>query len=231
MDMAVADLFKHKIRFSLVNKDTEQYEPRTYRRVRYYRSADIDNAESIGVNDLSTTHFKPFILHTISTVFHEDTDIFIDNIIVEETLDELDGECEEYVLIYYNLEQPRTSQVHRDIRFYPFPEHVLNGPFCFSVNVLCYFCTYEEREFYFRLQHGIPFHDDWFNNNVEPIPPPLETFRQDRCIICLESTPNILYLDCLHIAVCDSCDRLKRTVWSRKNCDVCRAEISKRIKI
>ena len=59
--------------------------------------------------------------------------------------------------------------------------------------------------------------------------PPTETYREDRCVICLESKPNILYFDCLHIAICDSCDRLKKT--GRKNCDVCRAEIFKRLKL
>ena len=61
--------------------------------------------------------------------------------------------------------------------------------------------------------------------------PPDESFRQDHWVICLESNPNILYLECKHIAVCDSCDRMKRTVRLRKNCDICRAEISRRIKI
>ena len=63
----------------------------------------------------------------------------------------------------------------------------------------------------------------------EKYTPPIETYRQDCCVVCIEAKPNILYLDCLHIAICDSCDRLKKT--GRKNCDVCRAEISKRIKI
>ena len=64
---------------------------------------------------------------------------------------------------------------------------------------------------------------------VEEYTPPKETYRQDHCVVCLEAKPNILYLDCMHIAICDSCDRLKKT--GRDNCDVCRAEISKRVKI
>ena len=63
----------------------------------------------------------------------------------------------------------------------------------------------------------------------EPYTPPVETYRQDCCVVYLESKPNILYFDCMHIAICDSCDPLKKT--GRKNCDVCRAEISRRIKI
>ena len=63
----------------------------------------------------------------------------------------------------------------------------------------------------------------------EPLAPPVEPHREDPCVICLEKKSNILYLDCLHIVICDSCDRLKKTC--RKNCDVCRAEISKRLKL
>ena len=58
---------------------------------------------------------------------------------------------------------------------------------------------------------------------------PTETHREDRCVICLEKEPYILYLHCDHIVVCDSCDRLKKT--GRKNCDVCRAMILQRLKI
>ena len=66
-------------------------------------------------------------------------------------------------------------------------------------------------------------------SDEEEYNPPKQTYREDCCVICLESKPNILYLDCAHIAICDSCDRLKTS--SRKNCDVCRTEISKTIKI
>ena len=58
---------------------------------------------------------------------------------------------------------------------------------------------------------------------------PTETYREDRCVICLEKKPYILYLDCGHITVCDSCDRLKKT--RRKNCDMCRGMILQRLKI
>ena len=65
----------------------------------------------------------------------------------------------------------------------------------------------------------------------EPLAPPIETYRQDCCVVCLESKPNILYLDCMHIAICDSCDRIKSKTSSQSTCDICRAKISKRIKI
>ena len=61
--------------------------------------------------------------------------------------------------------------------------------------------------------------------------PPIETYRQDHCVVCLEAKPNILYLDCLHITVCDYCERVKSNTSLQSTCDICRAEISKRVKI
>ena len=55
--------------------------------------------------------------------------------------------------------------------------------------------------------------------------PLIEAKRRERCVLCLKSKPNILYLDCAHIAVCSSCDD------GSNYCDVCDAKISKRIKI
>ena len=69
-----------------------------------------------------------------------------------------------------------------------------------------------------------------FDSTVEEeYSPPTETYRQSHCVICLEAKPNILYLDCKHIAVCDSCDRLKETM--RYKCDMCRRRVFERVKI
>ena len=69
------------------------------------------------------------------------------------------------------------------------------------------------------------------SDEEEPYTPPIEPYRQDHCVVCLEAKPNILYLNCTHIAICDSCDRIKSKTSSQSTCDICRAEISKRIKI
>ena len=74
-------------------------------------------------------------------------------------------------------------------------------------------------------------YDSESTDEEEEYTPPIETYRQDHCVVCLEAKPNILYLDCTHIAVCDSCDRVKGTARARKNCDICRTRISKRVKI
>ena len=93
--------------------------------------------------------------------------------------------------------------------FYTHPRNLLDKNFSIYVEGYCYF----------------------LKRTTIPIAPKVEAFKEDSCVICLESKPNILYLDCLHIAVCDSCDDMKLAPVLTENCDVCRSKISKRIKI
>ena len=244
MDMAVANLFKHNVHVHVVSEEHDTYEPHLYSKGRQYRSRDIDNLRSVGVrnaNDLCLKCVEPFIVHIISTIINEERD-HIDNITVRaEIVDLTDGWDDdpffdpEHDLVRYSLDNPKYCihlfSSNNETSVYPFPERVLNGPFYIYITAFYYFIPYHMRELY---------NYDWVQSiradRIRPVEendytPPTETFRQDRCVICLESTPNILYLDCMHITVCNSCDRMKRTVRLRKNCDVCRAEISKRIKI
>ena len=107
---------------------------------------------------------------------------------------------------------------------YPFLEDVINCPFGISVR----FCI--STPIIYEPAH--PMEEDDIpdiSDDEDEYTPPDETYRQDRCVVCLDSNPNILYLECNHIAVCDSCDRMKRTKRLRRYCDICRAEISSRI--
>ena len=237
MDMAVADLLKHKIRLTFRREVTEIYEPESYKRGRYYFSPIIENVESIGVNDpndLCTTLFKPFFLYAISKVVHEDHDIPIDTVTIKVGINDLQ-EYEDYGIAFYRFENPQVSPelffTHAEVNTRPFPNHLLNQPFRVVADVICYFVSDWLRELEFREAFNYENRDeespdDESTDEEEDPPAPLiETYRRERCVICLESTPNILYLDCMHIAVCDSCD-------DRSNqCVVCREEISKRIKI
>ena len=177
---------------------------------------------------------EPFIVYIISTIVTKESE-HIDSISVKAEVRDLNGEWEEYDIVRYSLAKPKYCihlfSSNSETSIYSFPEHVLNGPFYIRVNVFFYFIPYHMREMYIyewmesrREERRIP-------NEEYHYTPADETFRQDRCVVCLESTPNILYLDCMHIAVCDSCNQMKRTVRLRKNCDICRSEISKRIKI
>ena len=84
MDMAVASLFKHKMRFTLSGVYTERYEPECFRRTHYYKSPTIENVESIGLNDVNdlTILCKPLVLYALSKIVHEEYVIPIDRFII-----------------------------------------------------------------------------------------------------------------------------------------------------
>ena len=260
MDMAVASLFKHKIRFTFEGVYTEIYEPTCFRRTLYYESPTIENVESIGlnnVNDLFTILCKPLVLYAFSKIVHEDHVIPIDRVIITVGVtDYQDGEnCNLQRYCFENpLEYPELFFTHADVDSCSFPECLLKERTNIFVYVYCYYhCESLREEARFRREFNYNTHwhhtlsveeylettnsdnempDGWQeeeSDEEEPYTPPVEPYREDCCVACLESKPNILYLDCTHIAICDSCDRLKNT--HRKNCDVCRAKISKRIKL
>ena len=192
--MAVANLFKHKIRFPARSSlEDDHYCQNTNWRVYkfLYRSINVTD-----VNELRLKCLEPFVIHIISSIMKEKR-YYINEFLVEAAIHLPSGCNQDWVK--YILPDPNENIRLLEIRAYQVPEKVMKG----LVHI----------EFFV----GYDF------------TPPSETYREDCCVVCLEAKPNILYLDCKHIAICDSCDRLKKT--GRDNCDVCRAEISERIKI
>ena len=192
--MAVANLFKHKIRFpARSSSEDDHYCQNTNWRVYkfLYRSINVTD-----VNELRLKCLEPFVIHIISSIMKEKR-YYINEFLVEAAI-RLPSGCQQD-WVKYILPDPNENIRLLEIRAYQVPEKVMKG----LVHI----------EFFV----GYDF------------TPPTETYRQDHCVVCLESKPNILYLDCMHIAICGSCDRLKKT--GRDNCDVCRAKISKKVKI
>ena len=55
-----------------------------------------------------------------------------------------------------------------------------------------------------------------------------KSITEDECVICCDNKANILYTECLHLVVCDGCD--KKGKFSK--CPLCRNKIkNQRIKI
>ena len=57
--------------------------------------------------------------------------------------------------------------------------------------------------------------EDVYDNIVK------KTITESECIICFEKTPNMLYTDCLHLCVCNSCDRKGKFT----KCPMCRTKL------
>ena len=230
MDMAVANLFKHKIRFELSGNDSNWYEPTIPNKEYHYSSNWIENGESVGIRsvcDLFTDKLKPMVLHIISTMYHE-AEMEISGIDI--TVGIFNNEKNKYDIVEYEFNYVTNDAITNYSRdwAYPFSERLLNNKFHIYIKSYVYMVDDYVRatNAYYEEQTRLA-HQEVEEN--EPLAPPVEPHREDCCVACLEAKPNILYLDCLHIAICDSCDRLKKT--GRKNCDMCRAEISKRLKL
>ena len=67
----------------------------------------------------------------------------------------------------------------------------------------------------------IPDYDSNDDDEVEDYKPARKTILEQECIICYENKSNILYLDCLHVCVCNVCDSKGKF----KKCPLCRTKI------
>ena len=73
--------------------------------------------------------------------------------------------------------------------------------------------------------YGSDSEDDSEDDDPQPIQ---KTISEPECIICFESTPDMIYLECLHKCVCTACD----TKGKFKKCPMCRTKIkNNKIKI
>ena len=62
----------------------------------------------------------------------------------------------------------------------------------------------------------------------EEIPTIIEnSFSSDNCLICLINKPNILNFPCLHLSLCEECEKIGRFI----NCSICRKKIKRKVKI
>ena len=143
MYMAVANLLKHKIRFTFGGVYTEIYEPMCFRRTLYYESPTIENVESIGlndVNDLCTILCKPLVLYALSKIVHEDHVIPIDSVTIMVGVFDLE-KGEDYNLTRYRFDNPlglpELFSTHTAVDSCSFPERLLKERTHIFVHVNC----------------------------------------------------------------------------------------------
>ena len=231
MDMTVANLLKYKIRFEQSGHDRDWDEPLIPNKGYHYSSNWIENGESVGIRsacDLFIDKLKPLFLHIISTMYHE-AEMEISSIDITVRVTDYETSYDFDIVKYEFTSAPNDAITNYSRSWvYPFPEGLLNNKFGIYIESYVYMVDDYVREMNAYYEEQVRLSNQEVEEN-ELYTPPTETYREDRCVACLESKPNILYLDCLHIAICDSCDCLKKT--GRKNCDVCRAEIFKRLKL
>ena len=59
------------------------------------------------------------------------------------------------------------------------------------------------------------------NDEVEDDKPIKKTITESECIICFENKPNMLFLDCMHLCVCNVCDSKGKFY----KCPMCRTKL------
>ena len=88
-----------------------------------------------------------------------------------------------------------------------------------------YYCNFEvEGNFNIYIKVSVKWWEDYNSeeeDDSEDEEPAQKTITEPECIICFENKSNILYLECLHICVCNSCDRKGKF----NKCPLCRAKI------
>ena len=220
MDMAVASLLKHKVGFRIINQTSNPIDSFPHYKKFNYRSVVINRGEKIGVNHTNEVSDKidPLLYYIFSNMQQ-----------YREEVVGLNNEWKATIKMYLIREKDHREFI-TDSWQYEWDEcefHPLDGIGCWHgahPKNLIYkkFSIHVEASFYFYIR-PIMFEEK------EEYTPPIEPHREDCCVVCLEAKPNILYLDCLHIVICDSCNRLKKT--GRENCDVCRENVFERVKI
>ena len=217
----IENLFKHKFPFKLIRSDSTIMEPNVGSLVLMYGSGTVKNCNKINVNSLYDlfNKLKPFFsyLRSITTEARVGNNpILVSTYSIFLSGRETNGERIVHCIIKFTIEEEDPNINFDDIYF---DEFISN-----------YF-RYLYRPFKIYLYVDNHYDDLWGENeyNVHPIPPkPLEeSFRIDKCVICLENESNILFTDCKHICTCLKCEKIYPSV----KCPYCRTEISRKIKI
>ena len=79
-----------------------------------------------------------------------------------------------------------------------------------------------EGDYFVRIEvTAMVFTDYDSNDEVEDEDQLKRTITESECIICYENKPNMLYLECLHLCVCNICDTKGRF----RKCPLCRTKI------
>ena len=88
-----------------------------------------------------------------------------------------------------------------------------------------YYYNFEvEGNFNIYIKVSVSWWEDYNSeeeDDSEEEKPPRKTITEPECIICFENKPNILFLECFHLCVCNVCDSKGKF----SKCPICRTKI------
>ena len=111
MDMAVANLLKHKIRFELESEESDYLERRFYSKGRQYSSRKIENVKNLGSRnliDLCLNQLQPFYLHVFSSMI-EEIHVLVHHMEIKSSASLTDGACGTKDLFGFTMDNPTSN--------------------------------------------------------------------------------------------------------------------------
>ena len=111
MDMALANLFKHKIRFELESEESDYLERRFYSKGRQYSSRKIENVKNLGSRnliDLCLNQLQPFYLHVFSSMI-EEICVPVHHMEIKSSVSLTDGACGTKDLFGFTMDNPTSN--------------------------------------------------------------------------------------------------------------------------
>ena len=190
-----------------------------------YESIPVENGIELGIinaNDIFRL-IKPFTEHLFRYTFYYresingDYKLFFEVMI--KTLNEHVGVC--VGVFYYRsdrnpfLPERVVTKINLNLIDY------LNQPFIIGIRskLVCLPIPYPTPQL-----PSAPTH----NPDDASSPKPLKKiFKHDRCVICLDRKPNVLFVKCRHTCMCNECEEAHPST----KCPCCRTEISEKLLI
>ena len=198
--------------FKCVRQGSEDPTDRNWMNAKYY-SDEVENGVKLGIHSSHTlfSTIKPFTEGLFRSTFYHRNRINNDYALVLRialiTSREVAQGGQFYYLSNRNPFEPEMEGIKTNWDLF----HYLDQSFIITVTT--------------RIFHFNSF-DSYF---LEPssLKPLEKTFKFDQCVICLDKKPDVLFIKCNHICVCNECEKTHPST----QCPYCRTEISKRLLI
>ena len=207
---------KHKVLtpcFKLSTTDTDPFEPLIPNERIWLKSKKIKDGETTMKDLYFDCLYHLYIVQLIQTNGYRErrvNDVLATSFdftlkIIGDYREEIDDLFSETI---YFKEINQNGFATREIKYWETENKTITTPF----NVYIIISKYASPEIYEE-------------NNDETLPQPTTTpkqsIKEDKCCVCLENVPNILYVDCGHIAICNTCDKKGNF----NNCPICRTQV------
>ena len=178
-----------------------------------YMSIVLENGVELGICDTHSLFrvIKPFTEGLYRTTFYHRDSINSDYIISFQIMIVTENELVRGGEFFYRSDrnpfEPEMMGIKRNLNLF----YHLNQPLAISIRS--------------KFNRFTAYNPD----DVESVlPKPLEkTFKVDQCVTCLDRKPDVLFIKCNHICVCNECEETHPST----QCPCCRMGISKRLLI